>query len=170
MNLSVLTPSFSLTSLSVIIRALGVKYPQKLRDGRNMFGNIMGWGGDEAALVVAIHIEILPPMPMSLRRSQELGIELGPASLSNINLFVDIEISADFAVVQHFSSCQRILYSLYFQSRTNDTLWITSKTSKGWQKMKVHSSTTLWWTRTPVGSTSEQSTSFISSLQTWNPR
>ena len=82
----------------------------------------MGWGGDEAALVVAIHVEILPPMPMSLRKCQELGIELGPASLSNINLFVDIEISADFAVVQHFSSCQRILYSLYFQSRTNDTL------------------------------------------------
>ena len=34
--------------------SLGVKYPQKLRDGKNMFRNIMGRDDDEAALVVAI--------------------------------------------------------------------------------------------------------------------
>lgn len=103
---------------------------------------------------------------------QELRIVLSArASLSNINLFVDIEISADFAVVvQHFSSCQRILHSFYFQSRTNDTLWIISKTSKGWQKMTGLSSTTWSWTRTPGESTSGRSTSSISSPQTWNPR
>ena len=88
-----------------------------------MFRNIMGRDDDEAALVVAIPCQDPDKMSMSLPMS---GPELSAracASLSNINLFVDIEISADFAVVQHFSSCQnRILYSFFFQSRTNDTL------------------------------------------------